>query len=228
MASTAYPLTLNFDQRSSDHRFTITNAQGQTVIDGQEFLIKSKLEVAAYQKRRQSHYVIKPKSGFQWLNPPFHIWNDRERPIGAIHRQHWWNNCYQIDDAQQHLAFSIQAENAARAWAGWGFVLLFFVGCLFNIRDMSPNTVILRWVFVGVSFLGLSLIASGHLCNVPYWVKRANGRRVMQFAKNPSHSGQRSSFTIRAIDTVSESEELAILCGIILTTLRHGEKQSND
>jgi hypothetical protein len=222
-----YPLTLTFDQRSSDHRFTITNAQGQTLIDGQEFLIQAKIELASYQNRGPSRYLIEPKSGFQWLNTPFHIWNDRDRPIGAIHRQHWWNNCYQVDDVQQHLAFSIQAEDAAKSWATLCFVLLFFVGCLFNIRDMSPNTVILRWVVVGVSFFGIYLLNCGYLCNVPYWVQRSNGRRVMQFAKNPSNSGYRSSFTIRAIDAVSESEELAILCGIILITLRHGEKQSD-
>jgi hypothetical protein len=82
--------------------------------------------------------------------------------------------------------------------------------------------------FAGLAFLGLGLINSGHLFNVPYFVQRANGRRVMQFAKNPSGATYHSSFTIRAIDAISESEELAILCGIILTTRRHGEKQSND
>jgi hypothetical protein len=229
-----YPLTLTFDKRSSDHRFTVANVQGQTVIDGQEFLIQSKIELAAYQNQRQRHYIVEPQARF-WLNPPFDIWHERDRamaddharPIGAIQRQHWWNNCYQINDAQQHLAFSIEVENANKAWALLSLVLLFMVGCLFNTRSLSPNIPIPGYALMGLAFLGIGLIHSGHLFNAPYWVKQANGRRVMQFIKRPSSNDNRSSFTIRAIDAVSPTEELTILCGIILTTLRHGEKQSD-
>ncbi len=60
---TVYPLTLTFDQRSSDHKITITNAQGQTLIDGQEFLIQSKIELAAYQNRGRGRYIMEPAKG---------------------------------------------------------------------------------------------------------------------------------------------------------------------
>jgi hypothetical protein len=233
MAST-YPLTLSFDHRSSDHRFTITNARGQTMVEGQEFLIQSKIELVAYQNRGQRRYIMEAPLRF-WLNSPFHIWDERDRlmtdrrskTLGTVQRQHWWNNCYQIYDAQQHIAFSFKSENNNKAWGGLIFFLVFIMGCLLNGRSLSPNISIPGVCLMGFAFLGFGLLNSGYLCNSAYWVQRANGRRVMQFIKRPSSNGNSSSFTIRAIDTVSDKEEMAILCGIILVTLRHGEKQSD-
>jgi hypothetical protein len=221
-----YPLTLTVDHRSAKPQITITNAQGQTVINGQGLLSlhQSKIELTADPHRGPRRYIVEPtQPGFQ-LNSPFDIWDERDRSMGMIQRPQWWNSRYQIDDRQQRPAFSIAAQNPQKAWASRGGLLVFLVGFLVAFL---PRLRIFGYCLIGVALLGLFLVNTGHLFNAPYWVERINGRRVMQFTKNPSISDRRASFMIQAIDAVNETEQLAILCGIILIALRyHGERDS--
>jgi hypothetical protein len=182
-----------------------------------ELMFKSEIELTTYQNLSRHRYSMAPrKSGFA-LNSPYEIWDEADQAVAVIHPQKWLNRHYRLSNRLQQPLFTIAAQHPQQIWANWGCLGLFMLGFL---CAALPSTLILGCCLIAISLLGLYLISNGYLFNAPYWVERTSGCRVMQFTKNRSTPNRRS-FVIQAIDTVSVSEELTVLCSIILIVLHH-------
>jgi hypothetical protein len=225
-----YPLTLKINHRPAQPRIIITDAQAQTVLEGQAVMSMFKsavkqLELTAGQRRSHCRYRMTPQTRFSVVNA-VELWDEHDRQaIGMIQSPKLGKSRYQINDRQQRPMFSIATRHPRQDWAEWGFLALFALGFLCAVL---PSTRVLAYCLFGGSLLGLYLIRSAYLLNMPHAVERSNGQRIMEFLKKPSLGDDRTCFTIQATDAVSESEAFAILFGIIWIAFTiHGPRNSD-
>jgi hypothetical protein len=224
IAMANFPLILNFDLWSVPHKMTLKDAAGTTYMQAARSLtLKQQIEVTTYENHQQQVYKVEAERLLS-MRPVYDIWHPQGQTIGTIQPSNrWWDPQYNIYDGKT-LIFQVQAERNPRWFTILLLIALMAIGLAgFASRDPTLHTLGVFPFLIAI--IGMNAVATGHILNPIYTVKRPDGRRVMQFAKIPEFKLRHSRFSIKSIEQVSETEEHSALFAIMLMIL--GERSRN-
>jgi hypothetical protein len=206
-----YPLIVKFDYTFL-YKLTVKNAQGSLVMQAARSLtLKTKFEVCAYQKYGQQNYTIAAPKLLQWRTH-YDFWNQQGELIGNIHGLKGKSD-YHIDAGdRQTFVIKMVYSSYVMLWIIPAAILLMGALCMNN---SLPNIATFGYCLLILAILTTIAMSASGIFDRTYVVQRSDGHPVMRFARLPPLEMRPDCFAIKAIDALSETEEPAVLLGVI-------------